>query len=109
MLVTRLKEITTEAEALRAELQAEEAQAKAITSPQVAYETFKAELKSNSQTPEGREKIKAAIRDIVESIKFASKDCYTITFKGGKSLEVWMADGTFKFEAARDLGPVMVP
>jgi hypothetical protein len=109
-LVARLKAFETEAETLRLELQSEEAQAKATTSPQIVYETFKAELKAKSQTPSGREPLKAAIRDIVDQIQVMDKTTYMVEFKGGCKVCVCMPESGFKWETMAQLGsPLSVP
>jgi hypothetical protein len=94
MLVERLKQVMVEAEALRGELLAEEAKAKAVTTPQVAYDKFVNELAAHVGEPEYRERVKTALRDIVERIDFNALDAYTITFRTGTKYRVeMMANG----------------
>jgi hypothetical protein len=94
MLVERLKQVMVEAEALRGELLAEEAKAKAVTTPQVAYDKFVNELSAHVGEPEYRERVKTALRDIVERIDFNALDAYTITFRTGTKYRVeMMANG----------------
>jgi hypothetical protein len=107
-LVEQLKLTETSGEALRAELQAEEAKVAATTSPQITYETWRGELAAHAKNPSKREAVKVAIRDIVETIQFHSKTAYRINFKGSSQpVEVIICDDSgegYKFELAKVVG-----
>jgi DNA invertase Pin-like site-specific DNA recombinase len=113
-LVEQLKFAEIEGETLRGKLQAEELMLAASTSPQVTYETWRGELAAHAKNPERREQIKQAIRDIVESVQFHSKNAYRINFKGSSQpVEVIICDDNgegYKFELAKVAGgPLRVP
>jgi DNA invertase Pin-like site-specific DNA recombinase len=92
-LTARLDTLCVEAEALRAELLTEEKKVASTTSPQKAYETWMTELAAHAKNPEMRERIKAALRDIVERINFTALDSYVVTFKSGGKVAVDMMEG----------------
>jgi hypothetical protein len=101
--------LEVETEALRGELQTKEATRKATTPPAVAYEKFVTELAEHMPEPEYRERVKVALRNIIDTIQFIDKKTFTVNFRGGKAIEVWMSDGAFKWELAKQVGAVQVP
>jgi hypothetical protein len=103
-LAARVQAIESEAEALRDELQAKEATAKSTIPPSVEYEKFVGELAENLGEPSCRERVKLALRNIIERIQFHDKKTFTIYFRGGQHVEVWMSEGAFKWELAKQIG-----
>jgi hypothetical protein len=103
-LAARVQALEAEAEGLRGELQAQEATIKGTTPPRVAYEKFAAELADHLQEPEYRERVKVALREIIDRIQVHDKKTFTIYFRGGRSVEVWMSEGAFRWELARQIG-----
>lgn len=103
-LAARVQALELGAEALRAELQAKEATLKGTTPPGVAYEKFVGQLAQHLQEPEYRERVKVALRDIIERIQFHDKMTFTVYFRGGQHVEVWMSERGFAWELAKQIG-----
>jgi hypothetical protein len=108
-LAKRVQQIELEAEALRREVQAKEVSLKATVPPAVAYDQFVSELAAHMHEPEYRERVKTCLRSVIDHIQMLDKNSFTVHFKGGTAIEVWMAGGCFRWDLARRVGRIAVP
>jgi hypothetical protein len=103
----RVQQLETEVETMRAELLSKEATQKATTPPSVAYDKFASELAEHLNEPEYRERVKTALRGIIDHIQFSDKSTFCVYFKGGQHVTVGMGNGTFDWQHAVSVGAAL--
>jgi DNA invertase Pin-like site-specific DNA recombinase len=85
-LYEKLKALEAKETALQAEIDAEQMKSRSMTPPDRAYAKFTADLLKHVGKPEYRERVKAAFREIVESItvEFGEKTAYRVMLRSAK-------------------------